>query len=80
MTREEQAMADDLMRAEIAKLIAETSRINAEARNFDNRVRAEIGRMDAEAAKVRSERFWIPFTVFAGAIVAIVTAVPRLLG
>ena len=80
MTRQEQATADDMMRAEIAKLIAETARNNAEARIFDSRVRAEIGRMDAEAAEVRSERFWIPFTIFAGVIVAIVAAVPRLLG
>ena len=32
MTTAEQNIADDKMRAEIAKLIAETSKINAEAR------------------------------------------------
>ncbi|MEG4643446.1 hypothetical protein EQ718_13990 (plasmid) [Paracoccus versutus] len=32
MTTAEQSLADDKMRAEIAKLIAETSKINAEAR------------------------------------------------
>ena len=30
MTRHEQALADDKMRAEIAKLIAETAKINTE--------------------------------------------------
>lgn len=30
MTRQEQALADDKMRAEIAKLIAETAKINTE--------------------------------------------------
>jgi len=32
MTTAEQTLADDKMRAEIAKLLAETSKINAEAR------------------------------------------------
>ena len=32
MTDEDQMLADDKMRAEIAKLIAETAKINAEAR------------------------------------------------
>lgn len=32
MTKEEQALADDKMRAEIAKLVAETSKINGENR------------------------------------------------
>ncbi len=32
MTTAEQSLADDKMRAEIAKLIAETSKINAEGR------------------------------------------------
>jgi hypothetical protein len=34
MTTAEQALADDAMRAEIAKLLAETSKINAEARRY----------------------------------------------
>ena len=62
MTREEQALADDKMRAEIAKLISETSKLNA------------------ETAKLTSERFWIPFTIFAGFFATVMAILPRLLG
>ncbi len=34
MTQQEQALADEKMRAEIAKLIAETSKINTENRYY----------------------------------------------
>ncbi|MCJ8139336.1 hypothetical protein [Falsirhodobacter halotolerans] len=61
MTHAEQSLADDKMRAEIANLIAATSKLNA------------------ETSKITRERFWIPFTVFAGVIVAIVSIVPRLI-
>ncbi len=61
MTNAEQSLADDKMRAEIAKLIEES------------------GKIRAETAKINRERFWIPFTVFAGVIVAIVTIVPRII-
>ena len=66
MSPTEQALADDIMRAEIAKLIAETGKINA------------------ETSKNSRERFWIPFTVFAGVVVASISAAAtitlRLLG
>lgn len=62
MTVQEQAIADDEMRAEIARLIAET------------------GKLNAETAKISREKFWIPFTIGTGVIVAIVTVLPRMLG
>lgn len=42
------------------------------------KIDTEIGKMLAETAKINRERFWIPMTVFAGVIVAIVTIIPRL--
>ena len=42
------------------------------------KVDAEIAKLIAETSKINRERFWIPMTVFAGVIVAIVTILPRL--
>ena len=42
------------------------------------KIDAEIAKLIAETAKINRERFWIPMTVFAGVIVAIVTIIPRL--
>ncbi|QPH55313.1 hypothetical protein [Pontivivens ytuae] len=61
MTREEQDLADEKMRAEIASLIATTAKLNA------------------ETAKIMRERFYVPFTVFAAVMVAVATAVTKLL-
>lgn len=55
MIAEEQALADDRMRAEIAKLVAET-------------------------AQISRERFWIPFMILAGVVIAVISIVPRLFG
>jgi hypothetical protein len=41
---------------------------------------AATAKLNAETAKIARERFRIPFTVFAGVIVAIVSIVPRLFG
>ncbi len=59
----------------------------AEQSLADDKMRAEIAgliaataKLNAETAKISRERYWIPFTVFAGVIVAIMTVVPKLLG
>ena len=78
MTEAEQAAADTAFRAEtlrkmdaeIAKLIGETRRIDPEVA----RLIAETAKLNAEAAKIQRERFWIPFTIFAGVLVAAATA------
>lgn len=62
MTTAEQTLADDRMRAEIARMFG------------------EISKMTAETAKIARERFWIPFTIFAGVLVTVLTVLPRLLG
>lgn len=53
----------------------------------DDKMRAEIGhlmastaKLNAETAKISRERYWIPFTVFAGVIVAVLTIIPRIFG
>lgn len=52
MTQAEQSLADDKMRAEIANLIAESAKLNA------------------ETAKIARERWFYPFTVMIGALIA----------
>ncbi|MFV0384408.1 hypothetical protein [Paracoccus sp. (in: a-proteobacteria)] len=68
MTDAEITLDNEKIHAEIAKLIAETGKINAEAT-----------KVAAETAKISRERFWIPFTIFAGVFTAILTILPRLL-
>ena len=53
MTQEEQALADDKMRAEIAKLIAETHQI-------DDKMRAEIAKLIAETRQIGVSTFLAP--------------------
>ena len=48
MTHEEQALADDKMRAEIAKLLAET-------RQMDDKVSAEITKLLAETRQINEK-------------------------
>ncbi|NGM46278.1 hypothetical protein G5B31_12100 [Rhodobacter sp. SGA-6-6] len=69
MTTAEQALADDKMRAEIAKMFGEISKMAA-----------ETAKLNAETAKIARERFWIPFTIFAGVLVAVLTILPKLFG
>lgn len=59
----------------------------AEQALADDKMRAEIAnliaataKLNAETAKIARERFWIPFTVFAGVLVAVVTLLPKLFG
>lgn len=39
----------------------------------DDKVRAETAELNAETAKISRERFWIPFTIFGGVLVAMLT-------
>ena len=83
MTAEEQALADDRMRAEIAKLIAETPKLGAETTRMAHdvtKLQAETAKLIAETARISHERFWIPFTIFAGVVIAAISIVPRLFG
>lgn len=68
MTKQEQTIADDKMRAEIAKLMAETTKINSEIPAF-------TAKLAAETAKITSERQWYPAVVASGATLAIVAIV-----
>ncbi len=59
----------------------------AEQSLADDRMRAEIAnliaataKLNAETAKIARERYWIPFTIFAGVLVAVLTILPKLLG
>ena len=68
MTEAEQKLADDKMRAEIAKLIAET-------RHVDERLNAEVAKLIAETSKLNSENRWYPLVVGSGLTLAIVAIV-----
>ncbi|MFV0383858.1 hypothetical protein [Paracoccus sp. (in: a-proteobacteria)] len=59
MTAAEQSLADDKMRAEIARIIAETT-------HYDARAQAEIAKMNAEARHVSVNTFLAPFLAAAG--------------
>ncbi|MEM1376310.1 MAG: hypothetical protein AAGG69_02870 [Pseudomonadota bacterium] len=59
MTQQEQALVDDKMRAEIAKLLADT-------RYVDDRSQAEIAKFHAEATQLKMSAFLAPFLAAAG--------------
>lgn len=63
MTQAELALSDDKMRAEIAKIFAETAKLNAES---GERLKAEIAKMNAEARQVTVNTFLAPFLAAAG--------------
>ena len=68
MTEREQALADDKMRAEIARLLAETRQIN-------DKMRAEIAKLVAETNQVKVSTVLAPAlagAAFVGATGAIV--------
>ena len=67
MTAQEQLLADDKMRAEIAKLFAETRNLKS-----DDKMRAEIGKLMAETAKINNENRWYIAVVASGATLATV--------
>jgi roadblock/LC7 domain-containing protein len=62
MTSQEQALADEKMRAEIAKMIAEMFKINA-----------EMFKINAETAKISAESRWYPAVLGAGFAAGLLT-------
>ncbi|MEL6504218.1 MAG: hypothetical protein AAFO61_05995 [Pseudomonadota bacterium] len=80
MTAEEQALADDKMRAEIARLNAETQTMNAQRTKLDEQLTASIARVVAETEKLQREAKWYPAVVAAallGAGAAVGAALSR---
>lgn len=76
MTEAEQRLSDDKMRAEIAKLVAETSRINNDnMMRADNLMRAEIAKLVAETSKINNENRWYLAIVASTATLAVVAVV-----
>lgn len=67
MTDEQQRLADDKMRAEIAKLFAEQRRLNSEV---DEKMRAEIAKLLAETRHVNVTTFLAPALAAAGLMAA----------
>lgn len=64
MTPEEQAKADDNMRAVIAQMIAETGKLVS-----------ETSRLNAEAGKINKKSDWYLLAVGSGATLAIIAIV-----
>ncbi|MEL7230065.1 MAG: hypothetical protein AAGK38_09180 [Pseudomonadota bacterium] len=56
MTAEEQALADNKMRAKIARLNAQTQTMNAQRTKLDEQLTASIARVVAETEKLERER------------------------
>jgi septal ring factor EnvC (AmiA/AmiB activator) len=88
ITQEEQALADDKMRAEIAKLIAETHQIDdkmraeiakliAETHQIDDKMRAEIAKLIAETRQNGVSTFLAP-TLAAAALMGAGAAIVKL--
>ena len=88
MTSQEQALADDKMRAEIAKLLSETRQIDdkmraenmkllAETRQTDDKMRAEIAKLLAETRQVGVNTFLAP-ALAAAALMGATAAVVKL--
>ena len=72
MTKEEQKLADDRMRAEIAQLIAQASKLNAETAKISNAefMREEITQLIAQTSKLNAETAKVSNTEFARAEIA----------
>ena len=70
MTQEEQALADDKMRAEIAKLLAES-------RQIDDKMRTEIAKLLAETRQIGVNTFLAP-TLAAAALMGATAAIVKL--
>ena len=88
MTQEEQALADDKMRAEIAKLLAESRQIDdkmraeiakllAESRQIDDKMRAEIAKLLAETRQIGVSTFLAP-ALAAAALMGATAAIVKL--
>ncbi|MXX89474.1 MAG: hypothetical protein F4213_14440 [Boseongicola sp. SB0677_bin_26] len=70
MTHQEQSLADDKMRAEIAKLLAET-------RQVDDKMRAEITKLLAETRQIGVNTFLAP-ALAAAAVMGATAALVKL--
>jgi uncharacterized tellurite resistance protein B-like protein len=84
MNKEDQM--HEKIQAEIAKLIAETSRINCETAKINNHMKntdrveiaklmSEISRNSSETAKINSENRWYPAIIAATLTLALVAVV-----
>jgi len=62
MTENEQALADAKIEAEIAKIRAETARLQA-----DEKFRAEVSKLIADTASIKQKVFWYPTVLLFGA-------------
>ena len=60
MTQHEQSLADDKMRAEIARLLTETANLMIDSRKKDDRARAEIAKLLAETRQIGVNTFLAP--------------------
>ena len=67
MDRIEPTLPDENIRAEIAKLAAETARLDVER---SEQVKAETAKLVAETAKINAEARWYPFVATAGLFAA----------
>lgn len=63
------------MTSETNREALEIEKIRAEITNLF----AETAKLNAETSKIARERFWIPFTIFAGVVGAMAVLVARLL-
>lgn len=69
MTPEEQAIADDKMRAEITRLRAEVEKMQLET----------ILKLGVDTNKINAQRLWIPIFLVSGFFVALVTIIDNLM-
>ena len=78
MTVEEQRLADDKMRAELAKLQVEIAMLRDNQPHVDERERAELRKLVAEAGRLKVSMFLAPFLA-AAALMGATAALVRLL-
>ena len=78
MTVEEQRLADDKMRAELAKLQVEIAMLRDKQPHVDERERAELRELVAEAGQLKVSMFLAPFLA-AAALMGATAALVRLL-
>lgn len=78
MTVEEQRLADDKMRAELAKLQVEIAMLRDKQPHVDERERAELRKLVAEAGQLKVSMFLAPFLA-AAALMGATAALVRLL-
>jgi len=81
MTPEEQAIADDKMRAEITRLHAEIEKVQLET---ILKMGVDVENMRAMTKKINEQRLWIPISILSGIVsgsaVASVIIINKLMG